>query len=105
MVERNAECPDLGLPLLVVILGPTASGKTALSVDLGEGFGGEVVSCDSIAIYRGLEIGSAKPSREQRERAPHHLLDVADPEEPYTAGDYGRAARAAIGDIAARGLD
>ncbi len=103
MVERNAEFPNVGLPLLVVILGPTASGKTALSVALGARFGGEVVSCDSIAIYRGFEIGSAKPSPEQRERVPHHLLDVANPEEPYTAGDYGRAARAAIGDIAARG--
>lgn len=103
MVDRDSESPNPALPLLVVILGPTASGKTALSIALGERFDGEVVSCDSIAIYRGLEIGSAKPSPEQRERVPHHLLDVADPEEPYTAGDYARAARAAIAGIAARG--
>ena len=90
-------------PLLVVILGPTASGKTSLSMVLAEKFNGEIVSCDSVAVYRGLEIGSAKPSRDQRDRIVHHLIDVVSPEEPYTAGDYSRAARAAIADIAGRG--
>ena len=66
-------------PLLVVIVGPTASGKTALSVALAERFAGEIVSCDSVAVYRGFEIGTAKPSREERARVPHHLLDVAEP--------------------------
>jgi tRNA dimethylallyltransferase len=91
------------LPLLVVVLGPTASGKTALSVALGQHFDGEIVSCDSVAVYRELEIGSAKPSLEERRRVPHHLLDVAGPDAFYTAGDYARAARAAIAEIAGRG--
>ena len=88
---------------MVVILGPTGSGKTALSVALGRRFDGEIVSCDSVAVYRGLEIGSAKPSAEQRELVPHHLLDVVAPDEFYTAGDYGREARAALAAIASRG--
>ena len=90
-------------PLLVVILGPTGSGKTALSVALGRRFDGEIVSCDSVAVYRGLEIGSAKPSAEQRKLVPHHLLDVVAPDAFYTAGDYAREARAAIAAIASRG--
>jgi tRNA dimethylallyltransferase len=95
--------PITPLPLLVVILGPTGSGKTSLSVALGERFDGEIVSCDSVAVYCGLEIGSAKPSARQREQVPHHLLDVITPETFYTAGDYGRHARAAIAAIAGRG--
>jgi tRNA dimethylallyltransferase len=90
-------------PLLVVILGPTGSGKTALSVTLARRFNGEIVSCDSVAVYRGLEIGSAKPSAEQRKQVPHHLLDVVAPDAFFTAGDYSRAARAAIAGIASRG--
>jgi tRNA dimethylallyltransferase len=93
------ETPD---PLLVVILGPTGSGKTSLSVALGRRFDGEIVSCDSVAVYRGLEIGSAKPSAEQRKLVPHHLLDVVDPDAFYTAGDYSRAARKAIAGIVGR---
>ena len=81
--------------MLVVILGPTGSGKTALSVALGRRFDGEIVSCDSVAVYRGLEIGSAKPSAEQRELVPHHLLDVVAPDELYTAGTMPAGARAA----------
>jgi tRNA dimethylallyltransferase len=90
-------------PLLVVILGPTGSGKTSLSVALGKQFDGEIASCDSVAVYRGLEIGSAKPSAEQRALVQHHLLDVVAPDAFYTAGDYAREARAAIADIAGRG--
>ena len=90
-------------PLLVVILGPTGSGKTSLSVALAQQFDGEIISCDSVAVYQGLEIGSAKPSAEQRKQVPHHLLDVVTPDAFYTAGDYSRAARAAIAAIAARG--
>jgi tRNA dimethylallyltransferase len=93
---------DTTLPLLVVILGPTGSGKTALSIALGKHFDGEVVSCDSVAVYRGLEIGTAKPSAEERMQIPHHLLDVVTPDAFYTAGDYSRDARAAIAGIAAR---
>jgi tRNA dimethylallyltransferase len=90
-------------PLLVVVLGPTGSGKTSLSVALGRHFDGEIVSCDSVAVYRGLEIGSAKPSAEQRGLVPHHLLDVVSPDAFYTAGDYAREARAAIAEISGRG--
>jgi len=92
----------MSLPLLVVILGPTASGKTSLSVALAEKFGGEIVSCDSVAVYRGFDVGTAKPSVPERARIPHHLLDIADPSESVTAGDYSRLARAAINEMSAR---
>ena len=90
-------------PLVVILLGPTGSGKTALSLALAERFGGEIVSCDSVAVYRGMELGTAKPTKEERARVPHHLIDVADPDEPFTAGEYSRRARAALREIAARG--
>jgi tRNA dimethylallyltransferase len=90
-------------PLLVVILGPTGSGKTSLSVALGQRFDGEIVSCDSVAVYCGLEIGSAKPSVEQRKLVRHHLIAVVAPDGFYTAGDYSRDARAAIAAISGRG--
>ena len=90
-------------PLAVLILGPTGSGKTALSLALAERFGGEIVSCDSVAVYRGMDLGTAKPSRAERARVPHFLIDVADPDEPFTAGVYSRAARVALGEIAGRG--
>jgi tRNA dimethylallyltransferase len=70
---------------------------------LAERFGGEIVSCDSVAVYRGMELGTAKPTREERERAPHHLIDVAEPDEAFTAGAYSRAARTALREIAGRG--
>lgn len=94
---------DAADPLAVLILGPTGSGKTALSLALGERFGGEVVSCDSVAVYRGMDLGSAKPSAEERARLPHHLIDVTDPDTAFTAGDYARQARAAMREIAGRG--
>jgi tRNA dimethylallyltransferase len=90
-------------PLVVLLLGPTGSGKTALSLHLAEFFNGEIVSCDSVAVYRGMDLGSAKPTPEERALVPHHLIDVANPDEPYTAGAYSRAARAALGEIASRG--
>ena len=90
-------------PLLVVILGPTASGKSSLAMYLAEHFSGEIVSCDSVAIYRDFEIGTAKPSRDERDRVPHYLIDVADPGETFTAGDYSRDARRAVHEIAGRG--
>jgi tRNA dimethylallyltransferase len=93
----------MSMPLLVVILGPTASGKTALSLHVAEQLQGEIVSCDSVAVYRELEIGTAKPSKEERRRVPHHLIDIVGPEELVTAGDYSRLARHAITDISARG--
>jgi tRNA dimethylallyltransferase len=90
-------------PLLVAVVGPTASGKTALAVALAERFAGEIVNCDSIALYREFEIGTAKPSPEERARAPHHLLDVFAPTEAVTAGDYARRARTVIAEIRQRG--
>jgi tRNA dimethylallyltransferase len=89
-------------PLLLVVLGPTGSGKTSLSVYLAQHLQGEIVSCDSVAVYRGLEIGTAKPSAEERRLVPHHLIDVADPNEQVTAGDYSRMARKAIQEIHSR---
>ena len=91
-------------PLLVVILGPTASGKTALSLALAAQFPAEIVSCDSVAVYRDLEIGTAKPSLAERALVPHHCIDIASPATEYSAGDYQRDARAAVRDITARGL-
>lgn len=89
-------------PLLVVLLGPTASGKTALSLWLAQRLKGEIVSCDSVAVYREFEIGTAKPSAEERRLIPHHLIDVAAPDGLVTAGDYARMARDALSDISAR---
>jgi len=91
------------LPRAVLLLGPTGSGKTALSLTLGERFGGEIVSCDSVAVYRGMDLGTAKPSDEDQTRLPHHLIDVAEPNQPFTAGEYSRQARAALRDISNRG--
>ena len=91
------------LPRAVLLLGPTGSGKTALSLTLGERFGGEIVSCDSVAVYRGMDLGTAKPSDEDQARLPHHLIDVAEPNQPFTAGEYSRQARAALRDISNRG--
>ncbi len=89
-------------PLLVVVLGPTASGKTALSLALAEKFGGEIVNCDSVAMYRELDIGTAKPTVAERARAPHHLFDCVDPNEFVTAGEYARRARSVLDEIKAR---
>jgi len=97
--ERGSGAKD---PLAVLLLGPTGSGKTALSLALGERFAGEIVSCDSVAVYRGMDLGTAKPTPEERARLPHHLIDVADPDQLFTAGEYSRQARAALREIVAR---
>jgi len=90
-------------PLLVVVLGPTASGKTALSLALAERFQGEIVNCDSVALYREFDIGTAKPTATERARAPHHLLDCVAPTGRFTAGEYARKARQVFDGIKARG--
>ena len=90
-------------PLLVVVLGPTASGKTALSLVLAERFSGEIVNCDSVAMYREFDIGTAKPTPSERARAPHHLLDCVAPTSPITAGEYARQARQVLQEIKGRG--
>jgi tRNA dimethylallyltransferase len=88
---------------LLVVAGPTASGKTALALRLAEELGGEIVSCDSMAVYRLMEIGTAKPTLAERERVPHHCIDLYWPDEVCTAGDYARHAREAIARIRERG--
>jgi tRNA dimethylallyltransferase len=95
------ECPlsDSAHPLLLVVLGPTASGKTALSLKIAEKFSGEIVNCDSVAMYREFEIGTAKPNVEERSRAPHHLFDYVDATGSITAGEYARQAREAVREI------
>ena len=95
--------PQAKEPLLVVLLGATASGKSSLAIELAERFHGEIVSCDSVAVYREMEIGTAKPTAEERARVPHHMLDIVAPDQPYTAGDYARDARASLAQISRRG--
>jgi tRNA dimethylallyltransferase len=90
-------------PLLIALLGPTGSGKTALSLALARRFHGEIVSCDSVAVYRDMELGTAKPSREERRLVPHHLIDILPPDHFCTAGDFSRLAREALTAITARG--
>ena len=99
-MSETAALPNI--PLLVVLLGPTGSGKTALSLRLAERFGGEIVNCDSVALYREFDIGTAKPSVQERARAPHHLFEVADPATPVTAGEYARRARDVLNEIKTR---
>lgn len=95
---------DSGSPAapLLAIVGPTASGKTALAIEVAERLGAEIVCADSTTVYRGMDVGTAKPAPEQQARVPHHLVDVAEPSEPFTVARYQRLARAAIEDIRAR---
>ena len=97
--QRDVRSRD---PILVVILGPTASGKTALSLALAQKFTGEIVNCDSVAMYREFDVGTAKPSAAERALAPHHLFDCLDPVQPVTAGEYARQARQVLREINAR---
>ena len=88
---------------LLCIVGPTASGKTALSVALAKELDGEIVSADSMQLYRGMDIGTAKATREERQGIPHHMLDILDPGESYSAAQYAEDARKCVEDILARG--
>lgn len=88
---------------LFALVGPTASGKTEAGIAIADAIGAEIVSVDSTTIYRGMDVGSAKPTPEQRARVRHHLVDVADPDEAFTVARYQRLARAAIRDVRARG--
>jgi tRNA dimethylallyltransferase len=87
----------------VAIVGPTATGKSALALAVAEELDGEIVNADALQVYRGFDLGTAKPSPEERQRVPHHLIDILDPHERYSAGEFARRARAAIADIEARG--
>ncbi len=90
-------------PPVVVVTGPTASGKSALALEIALRLDGEIVNADSMQVFRFMNIGTAKPSAEDRLRVPHHLFDVVDPDEPYSAGRYAQEARAAAAAIHARG--
>ena len=88
---------------LIAVVGPTAAGKSALALRLAREHGGEIVSCDSLQVYRGLDIGSAKPTPEEQASVPHHLIDVVEPDAVFSAADYARLAREAIAGIRSRG--
>ena len=90
-------------PLAIALMGPTASGKSALALDWAQQLGGEIVSVDSALVYRGLDIGAAKPSAAERASVPHHLIDVRDPWQPYSAAEFAADARPALDAIVARG--
>ena len=94
---------DLSNPRVVAVGGPTASGKTALSVALARAFDGEIINADSMQIYKNLDVGTAKPSAEERQGIPHYLLDFLPPETPYSVADFTAAADPLIRDITARG--
>lgn len=93
------ECPLTAL----AVAGPTASGKTALSLPLAARYGGEILCCDSMQIYRGMDVGTAKATLEEQRAAPHHLLDIADPTDPFSAADYGERAVEVAKEISGRG--
>ena len=90
-------------PTVLAVLGPTASGKSALGLALAERHGGEIINCDSTAVYRGFDIGTDKLSIEERRGVPHHLIDIADPTEVYTAAQFAKDAERCIRDIHGRG--
>ena len=90
-------------PKIIAVVGPTASGKTALSVALAQALGGEVLSCDSMQIYRDMDIGTAKPTVEEREGVPHHLIDIAAADEPFSCAEYAALAKQTVCEVIARG--
>lgn len=102
-LKRSIVMPEKPEPPLVAVLGATASGKHDLALALAREFPVEIVSVDSMKVYRGMDIGTAKPSRERRLDPPHHMIDLADPDEPYTAVRFGHEARTVIEGIRVRG--
>lgn len=88
---------------VVAVVGPTASGKTGLAVSIARQFGGEVISADSMQVYRGMDVATAKPSEEEKQGIPHHLMDCLDPGAPFSVADYAALAHKAIADVFARG--
>jgi tRNA dimethylallyltransferase len=90
-------------PKILVICGPTASGKSELALRLAELLDGEIVNADSMQVYRGMDIGTAKPSADERSRIPHHLIDIVRPDQPFSAADFSEAADTAIHNICSRG--
>ena len=104
-VEHSDTRPSVAdaRPLAIALMGPTAAGKTALAIDWAQHFGGEIVSVDSALVYRGLDVGAAKPDAIERAQVPHHMLDLRDPWQPYSAAQFATDARAAIDGILQRG--
>jgi len=96
----EADAPELPL---VAVAGPTGSGKSGIALDLAEAFGGEIVNCDSLQVYRHFDIGTAKLPMAARRGIPHHLIDIVNPDELFTAGEYARLARETLADISRRG--
>jgi tRNA dimethylallyltransferase len=101
--EREHEPRERKREPMLVLLGPTAVGKTALSLRIAEMFDCEIISGDSMQVYRGMDIGTAKATPEERARVPHHLIDIRDPDEPFSVTDFQRLCREAAADIRARG--
>lgn len=97
------ESPIAAAAPLVALVGPTASGKSTLAVWLAEHIGGEIVICDSTQVYRGFDVGTAKATPAERQRVPHHLIDILDPEQVFTAGEYRQRAIAVLDDLRSRG--
>ncbi len=94
-MDLDASPQPIEPPPVVVVTGPTGSGKSALAIQLAARFGGEIVNADSMQVFRFMDIGTAKPTPEERQRVPHHLFDVSDPDENYSAGRFAKEARAA----------
>ncbi len=105
MVQEDSLISSSDLPLnkVVVVLGPTASGKSSLAVEIALKFGGEIVSADSVSVYKGLDIGSAKPSESEMKGVPHHLIDAVSPKSSFSVGDYEDLALPVVNDILKRG--
>jgi tRNA dimethylallyltransferase len=101
-IGKQAAPADVRDPLIVVVLGPTASGKTALSLSIARRFHGEIVNCDSVAMYREFDIGTAKPTAIERAEISHHLIDCVDPLVDFSAGEYARQARQILQEIVSR---
>ena len=101
--KPRPEVPDAAERPLVAIGGPTGTGKSSLALAVAEAFGGEIVNCDSLQVFRYFDIGTAKLPESGRRGIPHHLIDIVNPDEIFTAGDYARRGRAALGEISARG--
>lgn len=102
IAKLKSDVVENQLPAVVVVVGPTASGKSALAVKLAEEFDGEVINADSMQVYRGMDIGTAKPSAEFLQRVPHHLVGIVAPDVNFTAADFQQEARRVIGEIRLR---
>ena len=91
-------------PHVIAVVGPTASGKTALAIKIAHERGGEIISADSRLVYKGFDVATAKPTMEEREGIPHHLIDIVEPEVDYSVGDFYKDAKPIITDIISRGF-